>query len=164
MNKKEINGLKSIQKDYTVEIKYSKEAIKNKLIKFTTPKGESFEIGSDKLIELIGQNVNSEALAPTFVDTEKITVVYVKRQIKFRLDKDMKAGEEIRAEYSHPYPLEFAIIEEGYNIALIDKDKMAMVVTPELLKQVKRDIPEESKNFIKKFYQSFKSLNLGGSS
>lgn len=166
MNKKDEKeiGFKSEQDTYSVEIKYSKDAIKDKLVRFTVKDGNSFEISSDKLVELMSHYLNSESLAPAFVDTEKITVVYVKRQIKMKADRDIKTGEEFNVEYSHPYPLEFAIIEEGYKLALIDKEKLAVIVTPELLKQVKRDTPASSDNFIKKFYQAFKTLNLGGSS
>lgn len=162
--KTEVKGMVSKQENYSVEIKYSEEAEKKKLIKFIPKEGTPIEIEADKLIELLSHYVNSDMLAPTFVDTEKITVVYVKRQLKCRLDRDMKSGEEINIEYSHPYPLEFAIIEEGYKIALIDESRPGVIVTPEILKQVKRDTPKESKNFIKKFYKSFKSLDLGGSS
>ena len=42
----------------------------------------------------------------------------------------------------------------------IDEKKEALVVTPEILKQVKRDTPKESDSFIKKFYQSIKSVKL----
>ncbi len=164
MSKEEIKieGKISEQKDYTVAIKYSEDAIKNKLIKFTAKnEDKSFEIETDKLIELMSQYVNSDTLAPAFIDTEKITVVYVTRNLKCKLDRDMKAGEEINIEYKHPYPLEFALIEEGYKIALIDKEHTAVTVTPEMLKQVKRDTPESSRNFVKSFYKGFKSLVLG---
>lgn len=162
---KKIPGMRSEQKDYVVELKYSEDAIAKKKIRFIAKKEDkSFEIEAEKLIELLTHYVSGEALSPAFVDTERITVVYVSRQLRCRLDKDMKAGEEFNIEYKHPYPLEFAIIEEGYKIAALDLEKNAVVVTPEILKQVKRDTPESSKNFVKKFYQSFKNLKLGGSS
>jgi hypothetical protein len=161
---KKVTGMKSKQKDYTVEIKYSPEAIKNRLIKFTTDKKGGFEVSADKLIELLSHYVNSEELAPAFVDTQRINVVYVKRQIQAILERDFKAGEKISLEYEHPYPLEFALIEEAFNIAKVNKDREGFVVTPELIKKTKKQTPKSCIDFVKKFYESFKNMLLGGSS
>ncbi len=80
------------------------------------------------------------------------------------LERDFKAGETIHLAYEHPYPLEFALIEEAFNIAKIDKDREGFVVTPELIKKTKKQTPKSCLNFVKKFYESFKNLLLGGSS
>lgn len=152
-------GFKSVQDGYTVEIKYNDESKNKKLIKFSV--GESsFEISTEKLIELVSHYVNGEELAPMFVDNERINIVYVKRQIQARLDKDFKEGDILNFEYSHPYPLEFAILEEASKLALIEKDREGVIVTPELIKRVKDAMPSQNENFIKKFYESFKNLFL----
>jgi hypothetical protein len=161
---KKVAGMKSEQKDYTVEIKHTPEAIEKRLIKFTSNKKGGFEISAEKLIELLSHYVNSEELAPTFVDTQRINVVYVKRNIQAVLDRDFKAGEKVNFEYEHPYPLEFALIEEAFNIAKIDKDREGFVVTPELIKKTKKQTPKSCITFVKKFYESFKNLLLGNSS
>jgi len=161
---KKVAGMKSEQKDYTVEIKHTPEAIKKRLIKFTSTKKDGFEISADKLIELLSHYVNSDELAPAFVDTERINVVYVTRNIAATLERDFKAGETVHLAYEHPYPLEFALIEEAFNIAKIDKDREGFVVTPELIKKTKKQTPKSCLNFVKKFYESFKNLLLGGSS
>jgi len=163
MKKNTKTGLTSDQGDYKVSIKYSKKAIAEKLIKFTVG-DKSFEISSDKLIELLAKYVGSEELSPVFVNTERINVVFVKRNIQAQLDRDFKAGEIINMEYQHPYPLEFALIEEAYKIAAVNQEREGVIVTPELLKQVKRDTPKQSEHFIKSFYKSFKNLMLGDSS
>lgn len=151
-------GLVSNNGDYSVSIKYSKTAVKDKLIKFTVNKGNSFEISTDKLIELVAHYVNSDVLAPMFVDTERINVVYVTRALNFRADKDIKEGETFQMYYEHPYPIEFALIEEGMGMALINKEKMGFVVTPEMLKDVKAKESPEAKTFIRKFYESFRNI------
>ena len=156
-------GMISDKGDYKVEIKYSPEAIEKRLIRFHPKEGTSFEISADNLIELLSHYVNGQELSPAFVDTERIKVVYVDRQMKFKAEKDIKEGEEFNVAYTHPYPLEFAIIEEGFNIAKIRKDREGFVVTSEMLKEVKRKTPKSSKNFVQKFFKSISSLKLGGS-
>ena len=167
MTKKTKTGVVAEKDNYKVEIKYSPESIEKKLVKFTLTKGKEIVISADELIELISLNVNSDKLAPLFVDNTSINIVYVNRQMKAIANRDIKEGEEIRLDYSHPYPVEFAYLEEAYNIAKIDKTKEGFEVTDEFLKEVvkksKRGEPER-KNFITKFYESFKNLSLGGSS
>lgn len=160
---KKLPGMRSEQSEYIVDIKYSPRAVKNKLIKFTVKKGKDFEISSEKIIELLSHYVNSEQLAPTFVDTEKINVVYVKRNLKCRLDKDMKAGDEINIEYNHPYPLEFALLEEAYNLAVVDKSRGAIEITPDMINKTKKQTSPSALEFLKKFYKSFINVVLGKS-
>lgn len=159
---KKLPGMRSEQSGYSVDIKYSPRAIREKMIRFTIKKGKDFEISSEKLIELLSHYVNSEQLAPTLVDTEKINVVYVTRNLKCRLDKDMKAGEEINIEYQHPYPLEFALIEEGFNLAKINKERGAVEITPEMIKKAQQKTTPSMISFIKKFFNSL-GLLLGKS-
>lgn len=154
-------GLKLTQKDYKIEVKYSKEAIDKKLMRFTATNGTSFEISADEMISFLVNQVNSDTLKPTFVDIEKINVVQVLRQIKCVLDKDMKKGEEILLNYFHPYPLEFAIIEESYKIAKIELVPGVMELKKEFIDETKKKIKPEMEGFIKKFYQSFKNIDLG---
>jgi len=114
------NKATELKKDkYTIQVKYSDEAVEKKLMKFITPSGDEFEISSDEMISFLVNQVNMNTLEPTFVDTEKINVVEVGRQIQCKLDRDHKAGEIININYTHPYPLEFALLEEVYKIALI---------------------------------------------
>ncbi len=154
------NGMISEKKGYTVELKYSPKAERDQLIRFTAKEGNTFEITAPQIVELVSQYINGKDLAPVFVDTERIKVVYVKRQFEAKLDRDWKAGETIRIGYEHPHPLEFAIIEEGMKLLEIDSSREGFIVTPELLKQVKRNTPQASKNFIQKFYESFKNIGL----
>ncbi len=156
----EKKGMVADKGDYKVSVKYSDKAIEEKLMKFETPNGDSFEISVPHMIELVSHYVNGSDLAPMFVDNERIKIVYVTRNMKFKLEKDFKAGEEIVVAYEHPYPLEFAIIEEAFNLALIKKEKMGFMVTPEILAEVKRRTPQDSKKFIEKFYQSNQNLKL----
>mgnify|MGYP001293252117 CR=1 FL=1 len=74
--------------------------------------------------------------------------------------RDMKKGEKIDINYSHPYPLEFALIEEAYKIAKIDKNIPKVMLTREYIDEVKKKLKPEMNDYINKFYKSFKNLNL----
>lgn len=148
------------QKDYSVEIGYSEKASEKKLLKFTTKSGDSFEVSAEELSSMLIGGVNSETLEATFVESDRINVVEVGRQLQCVLDKDMKKGDKININYTHPYPIEFALIEEGYKIAKIDMNIPKVTLTKEYLDEVKSKLKPEMTNFIKKFYKSFKNLGI----
>jgi len=161
-NKK--TGIVSEQKDYKVELKYSKEAKEKKLVKFTTKNGDSFEISAEELIHLLTTQVNMETLAPTFVETTRVNVVSVKRQLEATLGQDMKKGEKIRIDYFHPYPLEFAIIEEAYKIAEIKNDSKFIALSKEFIEKVKAKLKPSQEEFVKTFYKGHKNIDLENTS
>lgn len=145
--------------NYAVEVKYSPEAIEKKLMKFITPLGESFEISAEEMISMLVGQVNTETLAPAFVDSQKIDVVEVGRQLECVLDKDMKKGEKIRINYFHPFPIEFALIEEVYKTAKINKDVKVFELTDQYIEVVKEKIKPEMREYLNKFYKSFSHLS-----
>lgn len=153
-------GVRLERQDYTVEVKYSPEAIEKKLMKFITPLGESFEISAEEMISMLVGQVNTETLAPAFVDSQKIDVVEVGRQLECVLDKDMKKGEKIHINYTHPYPIEFALIEEAYKIAKINHDVYAFEITKEYIDMVREKIRPEMEEYMNKFYKSFRNINI----
>jgi hypothetical protein len=146
------------QKDYTIAVKYSPEAIEKKLMKFTTPGGESFEISSDEMLSILMEQVNQDTLSPAFVEMDRVNVVEVSRQLECELTEDMKKGQKIRLNYNHPYPVEFALIEEAMKIAKINMDAPMTTLTVEYLEGVRAKIKPLHKNFMEKFYSSFKNL------
>ena len=148
------------KKNYTVQIGYSPKAIKDKLMKFITKNGDEFEISSEEMSSMLIGGVNSNTLEATFVESDRISVVEVGRQLECVLDKDMKKGDKINLNYKHPYPLEFALIEEAYKIAKIDKDIPRIVLTKEYIKEVRAKIKPDMTNYISKFYKSFKNVEL----
>lgn len=148
------------QEKFTLQLKYSQEAIEKKLIKFVTPSGDEFEISCDDMIRIIGEQVNQDVLVPTFVEMDRINVVEVSRQLKCVLDEDMKKGAEIRLNYKHPYPLEFALIEEAMNIAKIEEDVPVFTLTKEYIESYRDKLKPGMIDYIKKFYRSFKGLDL----
>jgi hypothetical protein len=155
-------AIQSKTKDFTIQVKFSKEAVEKKLIKFITKKHkDEIIISSDDLINVLVNQVNMDTLAPTFVDTEKINTVEVSRQLKCVLDKDMKKGQEIRLNYIHPYPLEFALIEEAWKIAKIEKGAKGFEITNEMLDKAKKSINPMNEGFLKKAYAAFKGLSFG---
>lgn len=148
------------QKNYTIQVKYSQEAIEKKLMKFITPNGDSFEVSSDEMLSILMEQVNQDTLIPAFVEMDRINVVEVSRQLKCVLTEDMKKGREILLNYKHPYPIEFALIEEAYKIASINKDVPVFTLTKDYIEDVRKKIKPGMKDYIKKFYRSFKELNL----
>jgi hypothetical protein len=153
-------GTLSKQENYTVEVKYSPEAIEKKKVRFTTKNGDQFEITADELIAILVHQVNMDTLAPAFVDTEKINIVQVMRQVKVQLDEDKKKGDIISLGYEHPYPLEFALLEEVYKIASIEGKGTVLELTKELIDETKAKIKPGMNDFVKKIYASYQGLNL----
>lgn len=152
---------KQIKKEkYTVQIGYSKEAIKKKLLKFIPVDGQEFEISAEELSSMLIGGVNSDTLEATFVESERINVVEVGRQLECVLDKDMLKGEKIHINYTHPYPLEFALIEQAYGIAKVDMNVPSVILTSEYIKNIRAKIKPEQENFLQKFYTSFKNIKL----
>jgi len=146
------------QKDYTISVKYSEEAIEKKMMKFTTPGGESFEITADEMLSILMEQVNQDTLSPAFVEMDRVNVVEVSRQLEVQLTEDMKAGQKIRLNYNHPYPVEFALIEEAMKIAKIKMDVPMTTLTIEYLEDVRSKIKPMQRSFVQKFYSSFKNL------
>ena len=71
----------------------------------------------------------------------------------------MKKGEKIRLNYAHPYPVDFAIIEQSMGIAKINMDIPAFTLTKKYMDKVKSQITLKQEKFIEKFYKSFKNID-----
>lgn len=154
-------GVRLEKENYAIEVKYDDEAIKKKNIKIITKSGEEIVFTADEMASIIMSQVNAEVLSASFVETERINLVEVSRQLECELKEDMKKGTRIRMDYVHPYPLEFALLEQVYNIAKINKDVPAIEITDEYLKKTMEKIGPDQEKFIKKFYESFKNLKNG---
>jgi len=150
---------KQIKKEnYTVQVGYSEEAIEKKLLKFIPKEGTEFEISAEELGSMIAGGVNTDVLAAIFVETDKVNVVEVGRQLECVLDQDMKKGEKILMNYKHPYPVEFALIEQAMGIAKIKMDVPVTTLTKEYIDNVKSKIKPQQEKFVERFYKSFKNL------
>lgn len=143
---------------YTIQVNYSDDAIEKKLMKFITPSGDEFEISAEEMSSILVGQVNAETLSATFVESERVNVVEVSRQIRVVADRDIKKGQEIRLEYKHPYPVEFALIEEAMKIAKINKDVKVFELTAEYIDAVRKKITPNQEKFINSFYKFFKNL------
>ena len=144
---------------FTIQVNYSDEAIEKKLMKFISVEhGDEFEISADEMSSLLIGQVNSELLQATFVESDRVNVVEVTRQLRCITDRDISKGEEIRLEYVHPYPVEFALIEEAMKIAKINQDVPVFTLTKEYLDSVRGKTTEDQKKFTNKFYEFFKGL------
>lgn len=145
---------------YTVQVNYSDEAIEKKLMKFITPSGDEFEVSAEEMVSMLVGQVNTETLEATFVESEQVRVVEVERQIRALAERDIKKGEEIRLTYIHPYPIEFAIIEEAAKIAKIRMDVPALELTVDYIKSVKEKLTQDQHKFVEKVYDFFKDLRI----
>lgn len=143
---------------YTIRVNYSPEAIEKKLMQFVTPNGDTFEISAGEMSTILIGQVNSDLVEATFVESDRVNVVDVTRQIRARADRDIKKGEEIRLDYTHPYPIEFAIIEEAAKLAIINKDVPVRELTVEYINQVKEKITPKQRKFVDLIYKFFKNL------
>ncbi len=153
-------GVRLKKEKFDIEIKYSDEAVEKKLVKFIVKKGKEIVLSADEIISILTSQVNSEVLSAAFVETDRVNVVEVGRQIECVLDKDMKKGQKIRINYAHPYPIEFALIEEAWKIAQIQKDTKVTELTIDYIEGVKKKLRPEMGEYMKKFYQSFKNVNI----
>ncbi len=143
---------------YTLQVNYSEDAVEKKLMKFITPSGDEFEISAEEMATILVGQVNSETIEATFVESDRVNVVDVTRQIRARADRDIKAGEEIRLDYTHPYPVEFAIIEEAAKLAKIRMDRPRYELTVDYINEVRSKITPEQKKFSEFIFQFFKNL------
>jgi hypothetical protein len=149
------------RENYTIQVNYSPEAIEKKLMKFITKSGDEFEISADEMSTILIGQVNTDLIAATFVESEGVNVVDVTRQIRAVADRDISKGEEIRIDYTHPYPIEFAVIEEAAKIASIKKDVPVRYLTAEYIKDVERKITPRQRKFADLFYKFFRGLHPG---
>jgi len=144
--------------DYTIQVNYSPEAIEKKLMKFISKSGDEFVISAEEMSSVLIGQVNSELLSATFVESDRVNVVEVLRQFKFKANRNIKKGEEVSLDYKHPYPVEFALIEEAMKIAKINKDVPVFTLTRKYLDEVRNKITPEQEKFINRFYKFFKNL------
>lgn len=147
------------KENFTLQVNYSPEAIEKKLMKFITPSGDMFEISAEEMATILIGQVNSELIAASFVESDRVNVVEVTRQIRVRLDRDFKSGEEIRLDYVHPYPVEFALIEEAAKLAKINMDTPRYELTVEYINSVKEKITPKQRKFVDLIYKFFKNLH-----
>jgi len=151
-------AVKLVKDKYELHVNYSEDAIEKKLMKFITPSGDEFEISAEEMSSILIGQVNEETLAATFVEHDKVNVVEVTRQLVFKATRDLPEGHEVRMEYKHPYPIEFAIIEEAMKIAKINMDVPVFTLTKEYIDEVQKKITPEQKKFVNRFYAFFKNL------
>lgn len=149
---------KLVKDKFTLEVNYSDEAEEKKLMRFTTPSGDSFEISAGEMSTILIGQVNSDLVEATFVESDRVNVVEVTRQVRVRAERDIKKGEEIRLDYTHPYPIEFAVIEEAMKIAKIKMDIPVFTLTADYIKEVQRKTTKEQIKFVDLIYKFFRGL------
>lgn len=151
-------AVKLKKRGYEIHVNYDKNAIEKKLMKFVPKTGKPFVISAEEMSSILIGQVNAEVLSATFVESDRINVVDVMRQVRVRADRDIRKGEEIRLDYYHPYPLEFAVIEEAAKLAKIRMDVPMMTLTVGYINEAKGKVLPEQKRFIDFFYKFYKNL------
>lgn len=121
-NTKEKKGFISKKKGYSVAIRYSEKAIKEKLIKFIPDHKGAIEISLGEIIDLLAKHVNTEVLSPLLIHNNAISMIQVQRNMKVRFDRDFKEGEEIVIPFEHMMPIEFAVAEEALGVSGISDE------------------------------------------
>lgn len=143
---------------YTIRVNYSKEAIDKKLMLFITPNGDEFTISAEEMATILIGQVNSDLISASFVESDRVNVVDVDRQIRVRVERDIKKGEEVRLTYTHPYPIEFALIEEAANLAKIRMDVPVRELSLEYIESVRAKITPKQRKFVDLVYKFFKTI------
>ena len=138
--------------NYSVEIKYSENAIKNNLIKFIPKQGKAFEVPVGDLIALLAKHVSTEILAPVLMDSKLVNMIKVQRAVTLQTSRDIAAGETLYIPFEHMMPLEYAIAEEALGVSQIS-DKVKTINQKQLLLAKKR-VTKEVENFSKSAYES----------
>lgn len=151
-------AVKMVKDGYELHVNYDEESTEKKLMKFVPVGGEPFTISAEEMMSILVGQVNAEQLSAAFVESDRIEVVDVMRQVKVRADRNIKKGEIIRLDYYHPYPLEFAVIEEAAKLAKIQMDVPLMTLTVDYINAAKGKTLPEQKRFIDFFYKFFKDL------
>jgi len=153
-----------LKKDgYTLQVNYSKEAKEKKLMKFIPTDGKPFVISADEMGTILSSQINSQTLEAIFVESDRVDVVEVERQMRCLADKDIKKGDEIRITYKHPLPVEFALIEEAWRLAEIKKDVPIKTLSVQYIKKARdkmKPIKKNNETFLKSFYAFFKNIKI----
>jgi len=147
---------------FTLRVNYSEEAAEKKLMQFETPSGDTFEISADEMATILVGQLNSELVEAAFVESDRVNVVEVQRQFAWRADRDIAKGEELRIDYYHPYPVEFAIIEEGMKLAKIRMDVPRAELTVEYLNSVRDRIGPKQRRFVDLIWKFIKRFTPSG--
>lgn len=145
-------GQISHKPDYSVLVRYSKNAIENNLIKFIPKKGEPFEVQLGEMIDLLSKFVSSEVLAPTLMDNKVVNMIKVQRALQFVPNKDIKAGELVNIPFEHMMPVEYAIAEEALGVSrMTDSVK---TLNHKQLAQAEKRVNDAVMEFSKASYES----------
>lgn len=151
--KKKQQGFKTENKDFDIEVRYSDDASKKELLRFTAKKGKTFEINADSLLGIIASQFKTKDFALALADTEinNIFVVETERYINATLDRDFKKGEKISFPFKHMYPYVLAAVEETYKICKMTGEVKS--VPKDVYEKTLATLGERNREFIEKIYK-----------
>ena len=138
--------------DYRIEVKYSKKARDQELLKIKIKKGDTLEFKASDLLKIITEQIKKKELALALsdeeLDMEAIAMIEVIRQVNFTMDRDVKKGEVISFQYPQPYPYFLAKCEEMWNIAKLQGEPVGIPFKVE--KEAEKRMIELNKNLAEK--------------
>lgn len=138
--------------DYRIEVKYSKKARDQELIKIKLKKGDTVEFKAGDLLKIITENIKKKELAIALseheLEMESVFMVEVVRQVNFTSNRDVKKGEVISFQYPQLYPYFLALLEEMYKIALIKGELKAVPLA--LVKETEAEMMKKNQNLVDK--------------
>ena len=151
MKKKHEEGLVAHKRDYSIEIKYSEEARKKKLIKFTAKrKNREFVMSLEEFINMVMVHLNKEEAHMLNINRESITMVKVERSISGKASKAFVEGEDISFNYIDTVPIEMAVAMEALNLCRIQGEPEKLPTS--FIEEAKNSITEKQKEYFKMAY------------
>lgn len=138
--------------DYRIEVKYSKKARDQELLKIKLKKGQTVEFKAHDLLKIITENIKKNELALALSEQElemdSIFMVEVIRTMHFTMDRDVKKGEVINFNYPQLYPYFLALCEQMYKIAEIKGEVKAVPMA--IAEETKAKMMEQNMNLAEK--------------
>ncbi len=138
--------------NYRLEVKYSKKAKDQELLKIKVKKGDTVEFKAHDLLKIITENIKKNELALALSEQElemdSIFMIEVIRTIHFTMDRDVKKGELINFNYPQVYPYFLALCEAMYHLAEVKGEIKAVPFS--LVKETETKMMEQNQNLADK--------------
>lgn len=137
---------------YRIEVKYSKKARDQELIKIKLKKGDTAEFKAADMLKIITENIKKNELALALSEQElemdAIMMIEVIRTINFTMDRDVKKGEVINFNYPQIYPYFLALCEAMYQLGELKGEIKAVPLS--LVEETKEKMITQNMNLAEK--------------
>lgn len=149
----EVKGVKFEQNNYTVEIKYSQEAVEKELIRII-PKDGEIVISADDIIKLIVDNFRNKELAYALstTDTNFVPSVEVAIPIHFNANRDIKQGDLVSFYAPFILPIGLALGMEAYQLCK-DEGRDVLQIPRKEFEESAKTLKEKSMKFVEEYFK-----------